>query len=816
MIPEILAPAGSMEALRAAVFAGADAVYLGGGRFGARAYADNFTEGALLEAIEYCHIYGVKVYLTVNTLFRDAEIKELYSYLSPLYEAGLDAAIVQDLGVMVYIHEQFPDLPIHASTQMSITTKYPYKLLKKYGVTRIVPARELSMEEIRQLKSGDDIPEVEVFVQGALCYCYSGHCLMSSMLGGRSGNRGRCAQPCRLPYTLCGENEKSLMEQKGKYLLSTKDLCGLEAVPELIQAGVDSFKIEGRMKKPEYVAACVRSYRKVVDAYVKHNLSNSLIETCKNEMAEVFNRGGFTDGYYHQKNGRSMMSTHAPGNEGVYVGVVENVKKNKVEICLSKDVEKGDILVLKGEKEPITLTCNADRKKNSRLTLNAPKSWEQNKGKKVFRMRSAILEEELSRYATTDRQLPIEGKAKFLVGRPASLTVFGQCGNQEYRITVEGAIVESASKNPLTIATVRDKIGKTGNTRYYFEKLDVDIAENVFYPLKELKELRRNAIRQLEDTICGQSRRVIPDTMKSASLAGNGESDKGNHESKIRNAISANVGESYQENKKKTETCKISVMVSNEEQFAVVNHDNRILEIYLDLQYFPKEVIIELIKSATQTKPLYLVMPPILRMQYLTEIDNIMEQIKDDITGVVVRNIDELAYLYEKGYSGRVIADYSLYAMNGFSAEFIRAHFKEARITLPVELNEKQLIALPFLNNNCEMIVYGYQQLMVSAQCLQATLGQCSGSNPVFQISDRYRKSFFVQAVCKYCYTLYYNGVPTVLFDHIRDKFSQGMVWRLHFTKEEKEEVLRVLDCVSRHAGYEGEKTRGHYNRGVE
>lgn len=800
MIPEILAPAGSMEALRVAVYAGADAVYLGGGRFGARAYADNFTEGALLEAIEYCHIYGVKVYLTVNTLFRDAEIKELYSYLAPLYEAGLDAAIVQDLGVMVYIHEQFPDLPIHASTQMSITTKYPYKLLKKYGVTRIVPARELSMEEIRQLKSGKDVPEVEVFVQGALCYCYSGHCLMSSMLGGRSGNRGRCAQTCRLPYTLCGEDGKSLMGNKGKYLLSTKDLCGLEAVPELIQAGVDSFKIEGRMKKSEYVAACVRSYRRVVDAYAKGNLDNSLIEICKNEMAEVFNRGGFTEGYFHQKNGKGMMSIHAPGNEGVCVGVVENVQKSKLEIRLSMDVAKGDILLLKGEKEPVTLTCNMDQKKNSRLTLNAPKIREQNKGKKVFRMRSAMLEEELGKYAVTERQLAIKGHVEFLLGEPASLTLSRQCRSQEYEVTVQGSIVEPAAKNPLTKETVRDKIGKTGNTRYYFETLDIDISENAFYPLKDLKELRRNAIRQFEDALCRQARREIPDKLTEKFVA-------------VTQADDAKTNGQYKE---KTDLPKLSALVSNEEQFDTLIHNSKILEIYLDLQYFPKEVIIELIKNADQTKLLYLVMPPVLRVQYLTEIHDILEQTEDSIAGIVVRNMDELAYLYDKGYSGRVITDYSLYAMNGFSVEFIRTYFEDARITLPVELNGKQLMALPFLKSNCEMIVYGYQQLMVSAQCLQATLGQCSGNNPVFQIRDRYRKNFTVQSVCKYCYTLYYNGVPTVLFDDIGDGFSQNMTWRLHFTKEEKTEVQKVLDCVFRNECYEGERTRGHYNRGVE
>ena len=242
MKPEILAPAGSMEALKAAVHAGADAVYLGGSRFGARAYADNFDETALIQAIEYAHLYGVKVYLTINTLFRNEEIAKLFDYLSPIYQAGLDAVIVQDLGVMCYVHQNFPDLPIHASTQMTITTEYAYSLLKDYGVVRIVPARELSLQEIKRLKEGPDIPEVEVFVQGALCYCYSGQCLMSSMLGGRSGNRGRCAQTCRLPYLLY-DKKGDHIDSEGAYLLSLKDLCGLEAVPDLIEAGVDFFKI---------------------------------------------------------------------------------------------------------------------------------------------------------------------------------------------------------------------------------------------------------------------------------------------------------------------------------------------------------------------------------------------------------------------------------------------------------------------------------------------------------------------------------------------------------------------------------------------
>lgn len=245
---EILAPAGDYETLKAAVCAGADAVYAGGERFGARAYAKNFSREELLSAIDYVHLHGRKLYLTVNTLVKEREFAELYEYLLPFYRQGLDAVIVQDLGVMDYVMRQFPGLPIHASTQMTITNVIAAKYLESLGVSRIVPARELALAEIQEISGGTGL-EVECFVHGALCYCYSGQCLLSSMIGGRSGNRGQCAQPCRLSYTV--------EHQKAKDILSLKDLCTIQFLPDLIESGIHSFKIEGRMKQPEYVAAVV-------------------------------------------------------------------------------------------------------------------------------------------------------------------------------------------------------------------------------------------------------------------------------------------------------------------------------------------------------------------------------------------------------------------------------------------------------------------------------------------------------------------------------------------------------------------------------
>lgn len=308
---EILAPAGSMECLRAAVAAGADAIYLGGTKFGARAYAQNLSEEDLVQAIEYVHIHGRKIYMTVNTLLKDRELNELYAYLLPYYKAGLDGVIVQDIGAVKFIGEYFPEMPVHASTQMTITNTLGADFLKRYGITRVVPARELSLKEIRDMKKQTGL-EMECFVHGALCYCYSGQCLLSSMIGGRSGNRGQCAQPCRLPYQTEGKKPADLM--------SLKDLCTIDILPELIDAGIDSFKIEGRMKQPEYVYTVAKMYRKYADQYLKlqkegkGKSSYHVSEADKRELLATYQRRGYCEGYYYQHNGKDMVSLKRPKN----------------------------------------------------------------------------------------------------------------------------------------------------------------------------------------------------------------------------------------------------------------------------------------------------------------------------------------------------------------------------------------------------------------------------------------------------------------------------------------------------------------------
>lgn len=305
---ELLAPAGSYEGFEAALSAGADAVYVGGAAFGARAYAKNFQEEELLRAIDTAHIYGKKLYLTVNTLFKNRELTEqLYDYLRPSYEAGLDAVIVQDLGAFSAIRDMFPGLHLHASTQMTVTGPQGMKFLEEQGASRVVTARELSLEEIRRMHETSPI-EIESFIHGALCYSYSGQCLMSSILGGRSGNRGRCAQPCRLPYetALKGQNFKG---KKDLCPLSLKDISTIEILPEILDAGVTSLKIEGRMKQPSYTAGVTSVYRKYLDLLLEKGAENYRVEESDRKyLLDLFNRGGSCKGYYQMPNGPAMMA----------------------------------------------------------------------------------------------------------------------------------------------------------------------------------------------------------------------------------------------------------------------------------------------------------------------------------------------------------------------------------------------------------------------------------------------------------------------------------------------------------------------------
>ena len=442
---EILAPAGSMESMKAAVNAGADAVYMGGSRFGARAYAKNPEEDRFLEAIDYAHLHGCRLYMTVNTLVKESELEQLYDFLKPCYERGLDAVIVQDLGVCAFIREHFPDLHIHASTQMTVTGYRSAKLLKEMGVSRVVTARELSLEEILRIRDRVDI-EIESFVHGALCYCYSGQCLLSSLIGGRSGNRGRCAQPCRLPYDVAGQEKgrklrekKSRPGEKERYVLNLKDLCTLDILPDIIEAGVYSLKIEGRMKSPRYTAGVVSIYRKYVDRYLKYGKKGCRVEPeDKKTLLELFDRGGFTEGYYRQHNGRDMVALQE---------------------------------------------------------------------KPAFREGNQALFDRLdAEFVERKKQEPVCGSVIIREGQPMRLELHMAEG--QAAASVEGAVVQTAQNQPLTEEKLLKQINKTGESPFYFKELTAQLEGNCFVPVQALNELRRQGMELLEQAVLEPYRRT--------------------------------------------------------------------------------------------------------------------------------------------------------------------------------------------------------------------------------------------------------------------------------------------------------------------
>lgn len=446
--PEVLAPAGSFESMKAAVAAGADGVYIGGSRFGARAYADNPDQGQLLEAIDYAHLRGVSLYMTVNTLMKEQEMGELYDFLVPYYERGLDAVIVQDLGAVSCIRQWFPYLPVHGSTQMTVTGVYGARILERLGVKRVVTAREMSLEEIRRIHMETDI-EIESFVHGALCYCYSGQCLLSSFIGGRSGNRGRCAQPCRLPYRVSsGQGAGAQGVKHGQrdgedsYILSMKDLCTLDILPDLIDAGICSLKIEGRMKSPRYTAGVVHVYRKYVDAYLENGRKGYKVDPADRKMLlNLFDRGGFTEGYYRQHNGVDMIAR---------------------------------------------------------------------KEKPGFRQADQELFAKLDRlYVETEKKEPVMGHLTVKEGEPLSLKL-EHCletgGNSQ--VEVFGARVEKAQNQPLSEEKLEKQIKKTGSTPFVFRELETEVEGQVFVPVQALNQLRRDGLEALKESVLQPYRRT--------------------------------------------------------------------------------------------------------------------------------------------------------------------------------------------------------------------------------------------------------------------------------------------------------------------
>lgn len=505
---ELLAPAGSREALVAAVENGANAIYLAGNAFGARAYASNFDREALREAIHFAHLRKVAIHVTVNTIVADEEMGPLRDYLRFLYEAGADAVLVQDLGVARVAHETVPDLPLHASTQMSVSSLEGVRALAELGFTRVVLARELSLKEIRHICAHAPV-EIETFMHGALCVCYSGQCLMSSMIGGRSGNRGRCAQPCRLPYTLVDEKGQDVLGDKaGSYLLSPRDLSTIDVIPDLIEAGVSSLKIEGRMKRPEYVATVVRTYREAIDTYYAGK-GYAVTQEERDDLAQIFNRD-FTTAYLEGRPGKAMMSDHRPNNRGLLIGRVTAYDWDAriVTVKLSGRLGLGDQVdfwVKVGGRVTATISALTDAKGRAveegqagdTVSFAIPSAVRDHD--RVFKVYDArLMERAKETYASGApvRRIPVEIAVRAAIGEPLTVTLCDAEGHRgEGRTDFIG---ESARKRPLSEETIRKQVSRLGTSVYEMKSLHCDIEGEVMVPMSEINEARRKAVEALD------------------------------------------------------------------------------------------------------------------------------------------------------------------------------------------------------------------------------------------------------------------------------------------------------------------------------
>lgn len=706
---ELLAPAGNYESFLGAIHAGADAVYLGGDKFGARAFAENFTTEQLCNAIKYAHLFRRKVYLTLNTLIKEKEFDELYSYINPFYEAGLDGIIVQDMGVFSFVRKHFPHLPLHVSTQMTVTGVRASRLLKEEGAVRIVPARELSLQEIKEIKTATGL-EMETFIHGAMCYCYSGQCLFSSLLGGRSGNRGKCAQPCRLPYDVTHKG-KTVEGKVSPYPLSLKDMCTIEHIPDLIEAGIDSFKIEGRMKKPEYAAGVTSIYRKYIDLYYEKGREGYQVSGEDMKMLEsLYIRSEIQDGYYYRHNGKEMITSETPGYSGSDDNILGRVRR---------------------------------------------------------------------KYLENPMKLPITMQAWFYKNAEAVLTI----SQEQVSVTVSGQLVQQAMKQPVTVQNIKEGLSAVGETCFEVTAIDIDAEEDIFYPLKGIKELRREGLTLLERELEKQN---CPDL----SLR------KERKEKPIKDSFSV------------TDSCwdgsKMHALITKKEQLqGILSYGFCVDRIYLDGDICEDEtewetLFDEIIYRCDKNRPIevYIVLPYILRKRDEKYLENILKVLKR-ADGCLVRNMEGYGFLKEKGYAKPIIGDAGLYQWNRESNKFWND--KLSGFCIPYELSEKEQNHL-LKGNQTEQVVYGHLPMMITANCIARTGKKCllqeegKGYKQRFSfgIKDRYKTEFQIYANCKHCYNVIYNSVPLSL----HDKVSSGKmkaVPRLDFTIETSDETKQIL-----------------------
>ena len=834
---ELLAPVGDFECLKAAVQNGADSVYFGASNFNARASATNFDLTNLKEAISYAKLRGVNTHLTLNTLIKDTEFEDAVLLAKKAYEFGIDAIIVQDLGLARFLIKNFPDLPIHASTQMTIHNLEGALEAQNLGFRRVVLSRELSLEEIQYICANANI-EIETFIHGALCISYSGQCLFSSMIGGRSGNRGKCAGPCRLPYELLGIDESKETDtvknnvsivSKG-YLLSTKDLCGLEFLPKLIDAGVMCFKIEGRMKTPEYVATVTRIYRKYIDLALSDKpyiIDKKDIE----DLMQVFNRGGFSNGHLDSKANTSLVFPEKSNNMGIYIGNIANLKPNKghVFINLTDDVSIGDTIEF--EKESTKYTVSELMIKSKNITTGFKKQLVEvgrmkgnlHIGDKVYKTNS----KELSTFAYSSYQeehkkihltacITLKKNSPVLLNVSTLSNINPLFDDISVSLSSDMLPVEAKSQ-PLDKDRVISQLNKTKDTIFTFKDIDVILDDNLFLPsIKVLNELRRNALDEILLIATNRFLRNSPVSLNSSETINNKNIDRNNVSCNNANDIVTNL------NSQKEISILLNILDENKNYNDLKNVDN----VYIPLKYFGNKKYENIIKNICENFNVYIYLPTIIKLNYTNLLHNIIDNTIENfkVFGFVVSNISNGDFIHQikNKYNNKFkfIGNYTLNIYNNRSIQ----EWKELgidKLTISPELDKS--IINDILNNSSveqELIVYGRTPLMSMNYCLLGKTNKCyptcgtqCKNNTKYYLKDRLGFLFpilpdSIQTVS----TLYNSKITSIC----AKDFDNASSYRIDLLDESIENINNIVNTILSGDRLEGKDyTNGNLNREI-
>lgn len=772
---ELLSPVGDFECLKAAVQNGADAVYFGSNIFSARAFASNFDNEELEKAINYAKIRGVKTHLTLNTLIKNNEFEQAFNLAKKAYKLGIDAIIVQDLGLATDLIKSFPDLDIHASTQMTTTNLETVKKLEKIGFKRIVLSRECSLSEIKNICKNTNA-EIEVFAHGALCICYSGQCLFSSMVGGRSGNRGMCAQPCRLPYSLLSDkNEKSKEYNKG-YLLSTRDLCTLDLLPELISAGITSLKIEGRMKSPTYVATVTRIYKKYIDLatrFIKKEISEYIInENDKQALLQVFNRGNFSSGHLKDEPNKKLIFKEKPNNLGIYIGKVVKFspKKGLITCNVENPISIGDSVSFENESTKYTISELMEKNINIKTAKKFQTvTFGRMKGNikvndKIYKITDkSLLSNSLESYNKEYKKTSLDCKLKIKNGQKIEVYV------KSIDFMVENSFIydfipNTAQNAPLTIDKVKNQFNKTLNTCFEFSNIKIDLDNNLFIPTSILNDIRRQALAEIEGKILKSFKRT----------------------SEVE-YIGKNFNSSNIDSQEK-------VILLNE-LYKNYNYSNlkNVDKIYLPLKYFVRNDFTDILNTLSHKGKLYLYMPFIIKDKYIKSIRNCIENIvsKFNICGFVISEYSSIDYL--KMFNKDVIANYNFNVYNSYTLNKLKS-FGFSNITLSPEFQQDELMEIS--DSKSEVIVYGKIPLMTMSYCLLGKSNMCykeckklCKTDYKFFLNDRYNFKFRVISDNLQTLTTIYNSRNIELYKN-NPQFAS---LRFDFLDETIEEINKII-----------------------